>query len=373
LRASCDASIYTQDRITRQEVGPSDDFNERFLEAYMLSNEEERGATISDYSFYGCTGEFATRGEQQDSETMAVPCLCISTRSFSFDDDDHVIDDSHVSIVTDMPMPMPLAEHIPGLTSSMSDTFADRLNHRVAGFTFRDAADDMVEITYVESALNDLETLSEKQKDALLVDRALVVHRVIAQITGATEHGQRQLPQTVKTLYAKPEASGMPPSRTVSLRMGVHRADPRHPLKKPNSCCLECGKEPKKENGLAQGELQGLFKCSKCHVRKFCSRECHAKSWKSSVWSHRTECNAWAEHEQWASTGSLRDHVREAVASGQIPNMGGDAEAIIEQLLGKTVIDEASDNVDDARAKEKARQKKNRQQNRKKKGRGKKK
>jgi len=65
--------------------------------------------------------------------------------------------------------------------------FVDACHDRIAGFVFNvesnaeEGQSSAVNITYVESCLYDLDTLDHDEKDALLEDRALIVHRLLSR------------------------------------------------------------------------------------------------------------------------------------------------------------------------------------------------
>lgn len=229
--------------------------------------------------------------------------------------------------------------------------YIDRLHNRIAGFVFteedfKDGQCNAVNVTYVESSMNDLEPLDHDDKDALLEDRALIVHRLIQNTLG--KKAKNYPTEVSKPLYLpviKPDASGFPPVRTLTTKMTIHLADPRWPFAKPNSLCLECGRDPKVSGGK-------LLLCSKCGVRLFCSKECMDKSWKSDVWCHRMECERKCAHEESTLGKSMREMFNGLLGKQEISPAEVERRlAIMEKSMGQAALDEKFETVPEMREK----------------------
>ena len=279
--------------------------------------------------YFGCTDAFATRGEQNGEGN--VPSLLIGAKVL-YETSPGVL--KNVMVVAEIPMrPM-------GMTM-----FVETSHDRIAGFVFSNGGVEEstsrndVNVTYVESCQYDLDTLDHNEKDALLEDRALIVHRFLENLLKPGAAACNLLSDVSFPRYlpaVKPDAGPFPPERTLSLMTAVHRADPRWPLVKPNSVCLECGKDPTKTCGK-------LLHCSKCGVRKFCSSECMASSWRSDTWSHKVECSDWCEMLQSRVGRSFEDAVKEVVGEGYSEDMSSQ----LEQILGTTTFKEKYDSVEE--------------------------
>jgi hypothetical protein len=295
---------------------------------------------LSRISFYICTDDFAVKAEQQSPDACGVPSLSVSTSMTGIDAITGKL--TTYSVIAEAPMPV--------------ENFAENLQHRIAGFVFRSEADpgagdgtssNDVHITYVESSLNDLQTLEADEKDSFLEDRALIVHRLVANSAGWDPNNTSKYVQNVRTRPGgRPDASlAVPPIRTLETMYTVQRADPRWPLKKPNTVCLECGCAPKSVD--PNSKVDKLFTCSKCRVRPFCSKECLAMSWKSDVWPHRVECKRAQQQDEHMVGSSLRENFQNLAAEQGID---GRAEMdLLEQALGLASLDEKSNTVEEFR------------------------
>lgn len=282
--------------------------------------------------YFGCTDAFATRGEQKGEDN--VPSLLIGAKVL-YETSPGVL--KNVMVVAETPMrPM-------GMTM-----FVEASHDRIAGFVFsvddveESTSSNAVNVTYVESCQYDLDTLDHNEKDALLEDRALIVHRFLENYLKPVEVTHNLLSDVSFPRYlpaVKPDAGNMlPPERTITLMHAIHRADPRWPLVKPNSVCLECGNEP----NITCGKL---LHCSKCGVRKFCSSECMATSWRSNTWSHKDECANHCNLQQSQVGRSIEDGFKELVEEGH----SEDVLSQLEQLLGTTSFKEKYDSVEEMR------------------------
>lgn len=356
LRRLYDASITKEGTIKTGK--PSEQYDQLFRALlYVTTNGKWHGFLAGSWSFFICSDSvFAAPGEQDTTD--GVPCVCFGAMVVNAETG------SRCGVVVDTIIPP--RESIPE-----SSYLADRLDERIAGFVIEESADDSCSITYVESAMNDLETLGGDQKDAFLVDRALMVNRFVASV--ASEEHRADLLQHVPTLrHGRPDASmGFPPLRSVELRMPVYRADPRFPLMKPNSMCLECGKVPQRID--PESSVECLLACSKCHVRLFCSKECLGNSWKSDIWPHKTECKCMNQQDLHEVGSSLRKSYQEAVACGQavLPS-----EKKFQEIMARNGLDideTAPPTVEELRSQRESKQKSARKFAKKKKKRGKKK
>jgi len=293
--------------------------------------------------YFGCTDAFATRGEQNDGSELNAPSLMIGA-TLPCATEEGVV--KTVMVVAEIPLrPMGM------------ESFVEACHDRIAGFVFSVDDDDedgspsnSVTVKYVESCHYDLDTLDHDEKDALLEDRALTVHRLLKNVPNPGVDKQNLLsnvsfPRDLPAV--KPDAGfGLPPERTLSLMTGIHRADPRWPLVKPNSVCLECGKDPTSADGK-------LLHCSKCGVRHFCSSQCMATSWRSDTWSHKHECTSWCEIEQGQVGKSLEDTLKELVEEGSV-SLGEDnkvdaALSMLQRELGHATVTEKYDSVEEMR------------------------
>lgn len=115
--------------------------------------------------------------------------------------------------------------------------------------TNKDTESKNIRIVYVESCEDDFESLDEGQKDALLEDRGLVVHRLVNQcVSDDAKNLIRPLSVQTPPFQAKAIA-GLPPTPSLMTYHTIYRPDPRWPLAPPNSLCLECGKGPQQPSG----------------------------------------------------------------------------------------------------------------------------
>ena len=64
--------------------------------------------------------------------------------------------------------------------------------------------------------------------------------------------------------------------RHVNMLSTILNADPRWPLTEPKYCLCGVPKHAHEEM-----QVPSVFRCSRCHARVFCSKECMAKSWKN--------------------------------------------------------------------------------------------
>mmetsp|Transcript_19813 Transcript_19813/g.22329 ORF Transcript_19813/g.22329 Transcript_19813/m.22329 type:complete len:532 (-) Transcript_19813:163-1758(-) len=346
-RSLYDTSIGTPTKIMKI---PFDDYVETFENEDVYpsygSNVTQHKCKLLDVSWYSCTDDFATKGDQElNEDNIGIPSLSVRAMVYysepiNIDDDSNGDGDhDHVTMkVLGVIAEAPVA----------SFNCIEQLNERISGFVFtcHDDVDDNtddpngkpktansnVQATYVESSSNDLETLEDDEKDALLDDRALVVHRLVQKVTG----NQINVAASPSKLpFFKPKPVGMPPLRTLRTMMQVHLPDPRWPLKCPNSVCLECGKDPK-----AAADDGKLMHCTRCCVRKFCSSGCMTKSWKSDIWSHRIECKAAQKQNKYNVNGTRREKCKKLVDGGICTNE--QANAMID-AIGKTMGEESLD------------------------------
>jgi hypothetical protein len=290
---------------------------------------EDASASLTQISLYMCTDNFAVKEEQESSSIPGVASISVSAMMTGIDNTGKQVT---YGVVAEAPLPIA--------------PFKEELDDRIAGFVFRDDAEnDSVHVTYVESAFNDLQSLDDDQKDAFLVDRGLILHRLAANAVGWDQANTPQYIQHVPT-SPRPDTEGIPPIRTLETMMTVHRADPRWPLVKPNSSCLECGIAAKSKD--PNSHVENLLTCSKCQVRRFCCKECLATSWKSKIWPHSVECKRVQSQEQFMVGSSLREKFEElATSQGGINKVKG--LQALEQGLGKESLDERADTVEELR------------------------
>jgi len=341
-RSSYDASIMPNKPMPNLPM--DDKFKHDYLEEYYGADISGEIIThdVLGFKFFGCTGSFATRGEQDD-EDNSVPSLLIAA-TVVYETSPGVL--KNVLVIAETP-----------IRSVMTD-FADLCHDRVAGFVISDEGilDDeghtvppssAVTVTYVESCQYDLDTLDHDEKDAVLEDRALTVHRLLKNCPGVDTHNMLLEVSSPRDLPAvKPEAGFMPPERMVTFSMTVHRADPRWPLVKPNSVCLECGKDPTTTGG---GKL---LHCSKCGVRKFCSGGCMAKSWNSDTWSHKVECKSWCKIQQSQVGTSMEGMFKQCVEESAVPIEDDKVDAtlsLLQETLGEATLNETYESVEEMR------------------------
>lgn len=362
-RASYDAAIKPDKPI--QDLPMNDQFKQEYTEAINNSDNEKlrvntiRGSKIVATKFFGCTGPFAVKGEQEYGEE-SVPSLMVGALVLyqSSIGGIHNGGIHNLFVVAEVPMrPM-----------GMEETFIEASFNRLAGFVFNvedimeeggKSSGEAITVTYVESCDYDLDTLDHDEKDAVLEDRALIVHRLLKNCPGADPSNlllEVSFPRHLPAVKPVAEFS-LPPYRTVSFMSTVHRADPRWPLVKPNSVCLECGKDPTNDGGK-------LLHCSKCSVRRFCSSKCMAKSWRSDTWSHKVECTSWCNVQQGMLGSSLEDKFREMVEEGGKYSMQADELdaniSMLEQAVGSTTLNARYDSLEEMRDGERQRAKENR-------------
>eukprot|EP00574_Skeletonema_japonicum_P007860 CAMPEP_0201727516 /NCGR_PEP_ID=MMETSP0593-20130828/12545_1 /ASSEMBLY_ACC=CAM_ASM_000672 /TAXON_ID=267983 /ORGANISM="Skeletonema japonicum, Strain CCMP2506" /LENGTH=500 /DNA_ID=CAMNT_0048219349 /DNA_START=67 /DNA_END=1569 /DNA_ORIENTATION=- len=330
-RLSYDAAIKRDKPIKALPV--RDEFSQEVAEHVGCS------ADVLTMKYFGCTDAFATRGEQNGEDN--APSLMIGA-TVPYEGFQNLI------VVAEIPLrPMGM------------DMFVEACHDRIAGFLFctdddseeGSSSSNAVNVTYVESCQYDLDTLDHNEKDALLEDRALTVHRLLKSIPNPGVDTQHLLSDVSFPRHlpdVKPDAGfSLPPQRTLSLMNGVHRADPRWPLVKPNSVCLECGKDPTSAGGK-------LLHCSKCGVRHFCSSKCMATSWRSDTWSHKNECTSWCQMQQSQVGKSIEDTFKELVADGHImprreDGAADEALSMLQRRLGKSTLTEKYDSVEEMR------------------------
>jgi len=331
-RSSYDASI--KPNRPPQKLPMNDKFKREFEEEFERDDDKCCAGVLSaagvfDINFYYCTDSFATRGEQLSLKEAdgGIPSLSVSaavayaTSTGEF---------KTIYVVAEAPL--------------RTMGFVDACHDRIAGFVFglesnaEKGQSNAVNITYVESCLYDLDTLDHDEKDAVLEDRALIVHRLLKNCPGVDAQNlllEVSSPQHLPTV--KPEATFLPPLRMVSFMTTTHRADLRWPLAKPNSLCLECGKDPTATGGK-------LLHCSKCNMRKFCSSECMAKSWKSDTWCHKVECKRLCNLQQSQVGTSMEEQFKELMGTHQ----GLDAQlSMLENLLGKASLKDKYESVEE--------------------------
>jgi hypothetical protein len=266
---------------------------------------------------HSCTAAFATRDQQQailEKTTEYEGVLSITVRAgFTYFDP---YSEKVCTICVVAEAPFPKISHV--------------ISNRLAGFVFfqdddmsgmpialvpgKEESTDPVPalcVTYVETCEADFKALTDTQKDSLLEDRALIVHRLMAEVA-KPEYKSAFSPLQVRTPpYQDKFARGLPNVRTLQCFRTVGRPDPRWPLVPPNSACLECGKGPKHQDEKMRVP-EDLLSCTGCLVRKFCSKECLAKSWKSPVWPHKYECNKARAHDESCVGISMRQSTRNA-------------------------------------------------------------
>jgi hypothetical protein len=271
---------------------------------------------------YFCTDAFATRDQQQailektpeDGEGVAS----IRIRAeFTYFDPAYSEKVRAICVVAEAPFP----------------NFAQDIDNRVAGFVFfqdddmsdmpialapgKEESTDPVPsfcVTYVETCEAEFPGLTDTQKDSLLEDRALIVHRLMAQVA-KPEYKSAFTPLQVRTTHYqdKHQIHGLASIPLLDRQFTTRRPDPRWPLVPPNSACLECGKGPKHQDETMRVP-EDLLSCTGCGVRKFCSKECLAKSWRSPIWPHKYECNKARGLDEEHVGVSLRQTARGAMA-----------------------------------------------------------
>ena len=320
---------------------------------------ESDSTLILDVTFYFCTDAFATKDEQNAmenglSEDIGTPSVCVHAGLLYFD----ARKDGHAML------------HVVG--EAPISAVEDNVQNRVAGFVIQDELEGdlpvahsstsgkAVRITYVEASGCDYEPLTDSQKDSVLEDRALIVHRLMEQV--ALQKGTLA-PLTVRTpRFGSKVPVGLPPTRILKCYSGVTRGDPRWPLVPPNSVCLECGKGPKRPEG--EECVKKLMECSKCRTRKFCSNECLKKSWKSDIYPHRYECKKAHEDDLYSVGTSLRQKYREIGTP--------EGERLVEEMFAaegkKDVFDKKAETLEELHSQRKMTAKKERRDARKKKG-----
>jgi hypothetical protein len=266
---------------------------------------------------YFCTDAFATRDQQQAIHEKTpeygegVASIRITAKFTYFDPYSEKV--CTICVVAEAPFP----------------NIAQDIDNRVAGFVFfqddgmsgmpialapgKEELTDPVPafcVTYVETCEREFEGLRDTQQDSLLEDRALIVHRLMAQVN-KPEYKSALSPLQVRTpQYQDKEIHGFPPARLLSCQFTTDRPDPRWPLVPPNSACLECGKRPKHQDKTMRVRPEDLLSCTGCRARKFCSKECLAKSWKSPMWPHKYECNRKRVDDESMVGVSLRESAR---------------------------------------------------------------
>lgn len=187
-RASYDAAIKPDKPI--QDLPMNDQFKQEYTDAINNSDNEKlrintiRGSKIVATKFFGCTGPFAVKGEQHGEES--IPSLMVGALVLYQTSSGGIHNGGihNLFVVAEVPMrPM-----------GMEETFIEASFNRLAGFVFN--VEDIMEVggkssceaitvTYVESCDYDLDTLDHDEKDAVLEDRALIVHRLIKNCPGA--------------------------------------------------------------------------------------------------------------------------------------------------------------------------------------------
>jgi hypothetical protein len=173
------------------------------------------------------------------------------------------------------------------------------------------------------------------------------MHRLVVNSLGWDPNNTSKYVQNVRTRPGgRPDASlGLPPIRTLETMYTVQRADPRWPLKNPNTVCLECGCAPKSVD--PNSKVDKLLTCSKCHIRQFCSMECLAMSWKSDIWSHRVECKRSRQEEEHMVGTSVRENFINLAAVKGVDGRAGFQE--LERTLGQASLDEKANTVEELR------------------------
>jgi hypothetical protein len=164
IRCYYDASICKPEKVTSQEFGQiNEEIHYSFVRempfASVLTSDDEGdygedAPLLTQICVYICTGDFAVKAEQQSPDTCGVPSLSVKASMAGIDATTGKLTTYYV--IAEAPMPV--------------ENCAENLQHRISGFVFRgengesrDGSDDDVHITYVESSLNDLQTLEAEE------------------------------------------------------------------------------------------------------------------------------------------------------------------------------------------------------------------